>query len=188
MRYVLFGLPTSGPICCTRCAHCQALPRLHAGPASKEGETLRLMSQHAIAKTPVLLCFIPFFRSAAPLIGCGFRPTPPCVGGAGDAARLERWMEDETLVTCVQVHCGPNTFVAKDFTVHAKMEGTVRFYKKKGPKTSIMHVTVDETTVPEYDKSASTRRNAKLAKYVSSGCRPLRRPRRRSSRTLHHTP
>jgi hypothetical protein len=65
------------------------------------------------------------------------------------------------------VHCGPNTFVGKDYTVHAAMEGTVRFYKKKGPKTTVMHVTVEETTVPEYDKSASTRRNAKLAKYVS---------------------
>jgi len=79
---------------------------------------------------------------------------------------------------CVQVHCGPNTFVAKDFTVHSKMEGTVRFYKKKGPKTSVMHVTVDETIVADYDKSASTRKNAKLAKCVPPRLPSLQPPRR----------
>jgi hypothetical protein len=65
------------------------------------------------------------------------------------------------------VHCGLNTFVAKDYTVHSKIEGTVRYFKKKGPKTDIMHVTVEETVVAEYDHEADTRRNRRLAKCAS---------------------
>eukprot|EP00242_Pyramimonas_sp_CCMP2087_P001219 CAMPEP_0198231710 /NCGR_PEP_ID=MMETSP1445-20131203/115340_1 /TAXON_ID=36898 /ORGANISM="Pyramimonas sp., Strain CCMP2087" /LENGTH=155 /DNA_ID=CAMNT_0043912339 /DNA_START=648 /DNA_END=1115 /DNA_ORIENTATION=- len=59
------------------------------------------------------------------------------------------------------VHCGPNTFVAKDYTIHSKIDGVVRF-KKTAMKKSVY---VEEAEEVEYDRTADTRKNRRLAKF-----------------------
>jgi large subunit ribosomal protein L27 len=41
-------------------------------------------------------------------------------------------------------HSGPNTYLSKDFTIHAKVDGTISFRKRKGNKTFVSVVPMDE--------------------------------------------
>mmetsp|Transcript_31800 Transcript_31800/g.69486 ORF Transcript_31800/g.69486 Transcript_31800/m.69486 type:complete len:154 (-) Transcript_31800:144-605(-) len=61
------------------------------------------------------------------------------------------------------VHCGPNTFVGKDYTIHSKIDGVVKFKKTFKEKS----VSVEEFEEVEYDPPADPRRNRRLAKYPS---------------------
>jgi hypothetical protein len=50
--------------------------------------------------------------------------------------------------------------VAKDYTIHSKIDGVVRF-KKTSMKKSVY---VEEAEDVEYDRTADTRKNRRLAK------------------------
>eukprot|EP00976_Prorocentrum_cordatum_P084484 1185669-Prorocentrum_minimum.AAC.1 len=63
--------------------------------------------------------------------------------------------------TCHRVvHCGPNTFVGNDYTIHSKIDGVVKF-KKTFKEKSVYVVEKEEV---EYDRKADTRKNRRLAK------------------------
>mmetsp|Transcript_13721 Transcript_13721/g.18844 ORF Transcript_13721/g.18844 Transcript_13721/m.18844 type:complete len:154 (+) Transcript_13721:249-710(+) len=58
-------------------------------------------------------------------------------------------------------HCGENTFVARDFTIHSKIDGVVRFKETKTARTIHVDIPVEQ----EVDRTADTRRMRRLAKY-----------------------
>lgn len=56
-------------------------------------------------------------------------------------------------------HSGDNTYLGKDFTIHAKVDGTVHFTRRKSNKVFVNIVpfeTVEETVAPSVDTVEDT--------------------------------